>query len=207
MCGIAGLFNCDAIDASSILSRLSHRGPDGDGSMEIGAGSHLFHTRLSIIDLSDAGHQPMRDARSGNVIVFNGEIYNFRELRRELDDGEPWESHSDTEVILRAWRRWGVDSLPKLRGMFAFALWDASSRALFLARDRLGIKPLYFARRGTSFAFASEMRALLATGIVEKRVDPASLGEYLRYQSAVGAGCLVAGARMLEPGVALTVGP
>jgi asparagine synthase (glutamine-hydrolysing) len=166
----------------------------------------LLHTRLAIIDLSEAGAQPMRDPATGNVITFNGEIYNFRSLRDELTEpDEPWQSHSDTEVILRAWRRWGLDCLTRLRGMYAFALWDAASRKLFLARDPFGIKPLYWARRGRTVGFASEIRAILAMGIVDGRVDPARVAEFLRWQSAVGQGAIVEGVEMVEPGGVVVV--
>jgi hypothetical protein len=135
------------------------------------------------------------------------EIYNFRSLRDELTEpDEPWQSHSDTEVILRAWRRWGLDCLTRLRGMYAFALWDAASRKLFLARDPFGIKPLYWARRGRTVGFASEIRAILAMGIVDGRVDPARVAEFLRWQSAVGQGAIVEGVEMVEAGGVVVVG-
>ena len=146
----------------------------------------LGHTRLAIIDLSDAGSQPMTlTTDNGNTlhITFNGEIYNHADVRRQLDPNG-WRSHSDTEVIVRAYARWGPGCLSRLRGMFAFAIWDSHRQELFLARDRLGIKPLYYATtQPGQFTFASEVRALLASGRVARRLDVDGLLGYLTYQS------------------------
>src|ERR1700685_2560116 len=177
MCGIFGILTRDGSNSGNILENavrsLSHRGPDDSGTVIIETNSDgnrqlgFAHTRLSIIDLSPQGHQPMQDAVSGNWIVFNGEIYNFRELRAELEAaGNHFKSHSDTEVILAAYRTWGADSFVRLRGMFAFALWDKARQTLLLVRDPMGIKPLYYYDGGQSFLFASEVRTLLKTGLV-----------------------------------------
>jgi asparagine synthase (glutamine-hydrolysing) len=148
----------------------------------------------------------MVDPITGNRIVYNGEVYNFRELRRQLGaDAEPWQSKSDTEVILRAYRKWGRDCLSRLRGMFAFSLWDAGRRELFLARDRLGIKPLYYYAGENVFLFASEVRALLASGLVPRRIDATALWQYLAYQSVPAPRTMIEGVRMLPPGSWLTV--
>ncbi len=171
MCGIFGVLSRAGRLTDGLLERaarsLAHRGPDDsgivivetspDGKLQLG----FAHTRLSIIDLSPQGHQPMQDASTGNWIVFNGEIYNFRELRAELEAaGAGFQSHSDTEVILAAYRAWGADSFARLRGMFALALWDKSRQTLLLARDPMGIKPLYYCESGKAFSFASEVRTL-----------------------------------------------
>ena len=159
-----------------------HRGPDDQGVVRCGAGVVLGNTRLAIIDTSAAGHQPMRDPVTGNWITYNGETYNFRELRRELD-GEAWGSNTDTEVVLRAYRKWGTDAFRRLRGMFALAIWDELRQTLVLARDPLGIKPLYYYVNGSRLLFASELRALLASGVVPRRLSESQrelLAEYAK---------------------------
>ncbi|MCK6473362.1 MAG: asparagine synthase (glutamine-hydrolyzing) [Planctomycetes bacterium] len=162
---------------------LAHRGPDGEGLWH---DTHcaLGFRRLKVIDLSPAGDQPMANEDGTLRVVFNGEIYNFRELRAELEkSGHAFRSKSDTEVLLHGYEQWGIDALlPKLRGMFAFALWDAPKRRLVLARDPLGVKPLYFAERGDSVLFASEPKALFATGLVEAEIDPVAVHEALTYR-------------------------
>jgi asparagine synthase (glutamine-hydrolysing) len=183
MCGIVGILAFKTSIPDGVLERatasLAHRGPDDSGTillkqanpeMEIGLG----HRRLAIIDLSPLGHQPMRDPMTGNWIIYNGEIYNFIELRRQLEDvGVEFKSHSDTEVILLAYRVWGEPCVARLRGMFAFGLWDESKKRLLLARDPMGIKPLYYYQSAKCFVFASEVRTLLSTGLVRaKRIQP-----------------------------------
>lgn len=223
MCGIAGILSIKsesgsgAADATPALDaviermneRLLHRGPDDNGTSVFrsnGVGVALAHTRLSILDLSPAGHQPMRDARTGNQITFNGEIYNFREVRERLEPNpQEWRSESDTEVILRAYERWGRDCVHHLRGMFAFALWDESRRELFIARDRLGIKPLYYFSAPGCFLFGSEVRALLESGLVPRKLDRIALWEYLGYQSVPAPRTLIEGVRALGPGCWMTV--
>src|SRR5580765_3394930 len=155
MCGIMGVITCDGSLSPDLLEKatrtLAHRGPDDAGTVIIDGGGPepsqigFAHTRLSIIDLSPLGHQPMQDPATGNWIVFNGEIYNFRELRRDLAaTGAEFRSQSDTEVVLAAYRVWGEECWLRLRGMFAFALWDAQRKRLLFARDPMGIKPLYY---------------------------------------------------------------
>ena len=215
MCGIFGIVGRDAHIAEGILERgtdsLAHRGPDDSGTIllrasipgpvEIGLGSR----RLAILDLSPLGHQPMHDAESGNWIIYNGEIYNFLDVRGELERaGVAFVGHSDTEVLLRAYARWGEKSLTKFRGMFAFAIWDARQHRLFIARDPMGIKPLYYAQAGPYFLFASEVRTLLGTGLIPRRLDPAGLLNYLTFGSAYDPLTLVEGIRALPPGHTLT---
>ena len=215
MCGIFGIVARDARIPVGMLERgtqsLAHRGPDDSGTIllhdsvpgpvEIGLGSR----RLAILDLSPLGHQPMHDAETGNWIIYNGEIYNFREVRHDLEkSGSSFVSHSDTEVVLKAYARWGEECLTKFRGMFAFALWDARRHRLFIARDPMGIKPLYYAQAGSYFVFASEVRTLLGTGLVQPRIDPAGLVNYLTFGSAYDPLTLVEGVHALPPGHSLT---
>jgi asparagine synthase (glutamine-hydrolysing) len=212
MCGIAGAIGrvdervVEAVERAS--TALAHRGPDGAGvwssSADPGAPrAHFAHRRLAIIDLSADAAQPMHDPLSGNVLCFNGEIYNYRELRAELErDGAPLRTQSDTEVLLRAYSRWGVECLQRLRGMFAIALYDARERRVLLARDRLGEKPLYYAPTsgGNALLFASEVRALLATGLVERRVSTDALATYLWSGYVYGPQSIVEGVRELPAG-------
>ena len=169
MCGIAGLLNSNAgsgAAAVALMSRLlAHRGPDDHGVYEdVAAGVALAHNRLSIIDLSPAGRQPMFNEDGKVVLVFNGEIYNFQELREALvRAGHIFTSRTDSEVLVHGYEEWGEDIVTRLCGMFAFAIWDGRKRELFLARDAMGIKPLYFWRSSSGgFYFASEIKAFLA---------------------------------------------
>jgi asparagine synthase (glutamine-hydrolysing) len=212
MCGIFGIIARNARIPDGILERgtksLAHRGPDDsgtvllrDGSIEIGLGDR----RLAILDLSPLAHQPMHDPKTGNWIVYNGEIYNFRDLHRELEQaGQSFVSHSDTEVLLYAYSRWGHACLQKFRGMFAFAIWDAGRHSLFLARDPMGIKPLYFVKTDQYFVFASEVRTLLGTGLVPRKIDHAGLVNYLTFGSAYDPLTLIEGVRSLRAGHTLT---
>jgi asparagine synthase (glutamine-hydrolysing) len=215
MCGIFGIVGKNARVAPEALERgtqsLAHRGPDDSGtillqaatpdSIEIGLGNR----RLAILDLSPLAHQPMHDPESGNWIVYNGEIYNFRDVRTELEQsGTRFVSHSDTEVLLKAYAHWGEQCLAKFRGMFAFAIWDARLHRLFLARDPMGIKPLYYVEAGPYFLFASEVRTLLGTGLVPRKVDHAGLINYLTFGSAYDPLTLLQGVRALPPGHTLT---
>ncbi len=213
MCGIAGIVRAPgdappegALDALS--DALRHRGPDDSGRhVDVAAGVALVHRRLSIIDLSAAGRQPMTSA-SGRVLVYNGEVYNFRALRRELETlGHVFTSRTDSEVVLRAFETWGVECLARLQGMFALALWSPRDATLWLARDPLGMKPLYWAELpGGGLAFASEASALLRVPGVRARVDRASLEQYLDlgYVFDREATSLL-GVRKLPPGHALAV--
>jgi asparagine synthase (glutamine-hydrolysing) len=214
MCGIAGAWVQEATpDAAravvdAMVGALGHRGPDGRGAWVTptpgGGAIALGHTRLSIIDLSEAGRQPM--TRGPLTATYNGEIYNYRELRDDLGATRtPWTSDSDTEVLLAAFARWGDQALDRLDGMFAYGIWDDENKRLRLGRDRLGVKPLYFHRGPRHFVFASEIRALLASGLVPRRLDRASLWHYLGYQSAPTPATLVEGVRLLGPGHVMDV--
>src|SRR5262245_56508999 len=207
MCGIAGF---SGRFERALLDRMNgaqvHRGPDDSGTVylereEIG----LAHRRLSIIDLSPAGHQPM-EASCGDLIVFNGEIYNYRELRAELAaDGVELRSHSDTEVLLHLYRRDGVEMLSRLNGMFAFALWDAREHRLFLARDGMGVKPLYFAETPRGFLFASELKALLLEPSLDRSLDPRAIQQHLAFLWSASPRTVLGSVRKLEPGWSLLV--
>lgn len=206
MCSISGVFG--AADRMRIVSRMnaaqSHRGPDDEGVAECGPRVVLANTRLAIIDTSVAGRQPMHDPLSGNWITYNGETYNFRELKRELD-GEAWGSNTDTEVVLRAYRKWGTDAFRRLRGMFALGIWDQDRQTLVLARDPLGIKPLYYYAVGNQLLFASELRALLASGLVPRRLSVAGVDSYLACGAVQSPLTIVEGIRQLLPGHCLEV--
>jgi asparagine synthase (glutamine-hydrolysing) len=212
MCGINGIFGLADREKSGSAIRLmnqalSHRGPDDEGVYEDEYIS-LGHRRLAIIDLSPAGHQPFFSFDKRYCIVYNGELYNFRELRFELQRiakdslhfAYPFSTQSDTEVILAAYMRWGKDCVKHFNGMFAFAVWDIQKQELFIARDRLGIKPLYYYSRNKMFLFSSELRALLRTGIVPRRADPEGLIDYLRYQTVHAPRTIIQGVGMLMPG-------
>lgn len=210
MCGIAGIL-CQG-DLTPIIHKmvatLNHRGPDDRGE-HIAQDIALGNTRLAIIDLSPAGHMPMHDPRTGNWITFNGEIYNFQIVRQELEaHGLIFNSGTDTEVVLKAYQKWGVACVERLRGMFAFAIWDAARRELFLARDRVGEKPLYYVEDVAQrrFLFASEIRTLLATDLVEPRLDRTTLSVYLHNGFAVAPRTFLHSARSLMPGCWMRVG-
>ncbi len=209
MCGIAGYLSsatpAGADLVADMAARIAHRGPDGAESwVDEAAGVALAHRRLAVIDLSDAGRQPMVSADGRLILVFNGEIYNHRDLRAELLAAgwpEPWRGHSDTEVLLAALQVWGVAAtLPRLNGMFAFALWDRERRVLTLARDRLGEKPLYYGRSGGSFLFGSELKALTAHPDWQGRIDRDVLGLYLRHGYVPDPHCIWEGMSKLPPG-------
>jgi asparagine synthase (glutamine-hydrolysing) len=210
MCGIAGLWSAVAtptplnVLARRMADRLVHRGPDDAGEWsDEDRGIALAQRRLSIVDLSPAGHQPMHSASGRYVIVFNGEIYNHRELRAQLDAGAPreWRGHSDTEVLLAAIDAWGLDAaLVATVGMFAFALWDRQDRRLTLARDRLGEKPLYYGRVGAGLAFASELKAIRALTPTAPAVDEDAVVLFLRHGYVPAPYCIYRGFRKIEPG-------
>ncbi|MDP2169764.1 MAG: N-acetylglutaminylglutamine amidotransferase [Rhodocyclaceae bacterium] len=211
MCGIAGELRFDGAppDRAAVermSARLARRGPDADGYWQAGAVA-FAHRRLAIIDLSDHSRQPMVDATAGLVLVFNGTIYNYPELRTALLDlGHAFHSDGDTEVILRAYAQWGAACVDRLHGMFAFAIWDSARQQLFLARDRLGIKPLYFARTEKFFRFASNSQALLAAGGVDTGIDAVALHHQFSLHSVVPAPCtILKGIRKLEQGTTLTL--
>lgn len=189
MCGIAGIFTEAGSERQSLLSKLDalvaalrHRGPDDSGIWAASNGAAgLAHVRLSIMDLSSAGHQPMQTPDGSLRISFNGEIYNFRELRTDLErEGVTFQTQTDTEVLLRLYERDGTAMLDRLRGMFAFAIWDERRQCCFLARDPLGIKPLYYTLQDGSLAFASEMHALQSAGLACKELDAGALVRYFQ---------------------------
>ena len=212
MCGIAGILGPGA--TPELVRRMTdaqrHRGPDDEGIVTLATGPGgpdlvLGHRRLAILDLSPAGHQPMQDRVAGNWTVFNGEIFNHLEIRREL--GEEFASTCDTETLLRAYARWGHESVHHFRGMFAFAIWDPSKRELFLCRDRLGIKPLYYTQVGPNFLFASEIRALLATGLVPRRLDRQGMNGFLAFGNVPEPGTILQDVRLLPAGHWMRVTP
>ena len=205
MCGIAGIFNLNGEPVSPVLLRkmtdaIAHRGPDGEGFYTdsfIGLG----HRRLAIIDLSPAGHQPMATAQNQYVITYNGEVYNFQELRTELEAlGHQFRSRSDTEVVLYAYKEWGAKCLDKFNGHFAFAVWDKTKQELFLARDRYGTKPLYYTFASPYFIFASEQKAILAHPAVKREIDPEALLEYFTFQNLFTDKTLLKGIKLFPAG-------
>ncbi|MHB9074060.1 MAG: asparagine synthase (glutamine-hydrolyzing) [Desulfobaccales bacterium] len=205
MCGICGLLgNPTNVARQEMLRSLNHRGPDDQGEYEVQSSQGMLwfgHRRLSIQDPSPAGRQPMTTRDGRFVIVFNGEIYNFKEIRRELEGyGYRFKSHSDTEVILAAWDKWGLDALPRFRGMFAWALWDRKEQCLWLVRDRIGEKPLYYTQQPDRLLFSSEIRSLLASGVVERRIDADGLDSFLTFGSVSQPYTMVKDVRCLLPG-------
>ena len=214
MCGIWGAVNCaDEWRAERAVQAMHHRGPDDHGVYASAKPLPvlLANTRLAILDLSAAGHQPMSTPDSRYTIVYNGEVYNFRELRRQLADiGHHFRSDTDTEVILHAYAEWGEACLEHLRGMFAFAIWDAREARLFAARDRLGVKPLYYALLGepgtesAGLAFGSELKALIASGLVEPRLNYPALHHYLSFYAVPSPYTMLEGVEALPPGHCLT---
>ncbi|MEK7271175.1 MAG: asparagine synthase (glutamine-hydrolyzing), partial [Planctomycetota bacterium] len=210
MCGIAGIL--DAGGAAVLHSHLSpmaaamrHRGPDDEGvwsERSIG----LAHRRLSVIDLSSRGHQPMSNDDGTLWISYNGEVYNFPSLSVELKTkGFSFKSRTDTEVVLKAYEAWGTEAFAKFNGMFALAIWDGRRRTLVLARDRYGVKPLYWTRAGNRFLFASEIKALLAVPGVSRKANLQALSEYFCFQNLYGEETLFEGIRLLSPGTVMEV--
>lgn len=188
MCGIAGIFNLNGEPVSPVLLRkmtdaIKHRGPDSEG-FYVDSFVGLGHRRLSIIDLSRAGHQPMITEDKQFAITYNGEIYNFQDLKAELENlGHKFRSRTDTEVILQAYVQWGANCIHKFNGMFAFAIWDKTRQELFLARDRYGIKPLYYTFVGTTLIFASEQKAIIKHPAVHQEIDLEGVIEYFTFQN------------------------
>jgi asparagine synthase (glutamine-hydrolysing) len=210
MCGIAGILHLDGAPASpAVLNRMTdiiaHRGPDGEGHF-VDGNLGLGHRRLAIIDLSPAGHQPMMTSDGRFVISFNGEIYNFQELRIELETlGWAFHSRTDTEVLLKGYAQWGHGVLDRLNGMFAFAMWDRRERTLVLARDRYGIKPLYYGQFGSTFLFASEVKAMREHPDFRRGMDLEALLEYFTFQNLFTDRTLFEGVRLLPAGCVLTI--
>ncbi|MFZ5818736.1 MAG: asparagine synthase (glutamine-hydrolyzing) [Chloroflexota bacterium] len=210
MCGIIGVFNFNGEPVAGqnlqkMAAAIAHRGPDGDGVYldgQIGLG----HRRLAIIDLSPAGKQPMFSEDGQYVLIYNGEIYNFRELRSELEElGYRFRSRADSEVLLYAYAGWGEMALDRLNGMFAFAIWDRRRQQLFLARDRYGIKPLYYAVCGQTFLFGSETKAILAHPAYQPALDKEALLEYFTFQNLFTDRTFLSGVRLLPSGTYLRV--
>ena len=207
MCGVVGIWAPNGSRQSiygqlaSAVASLRHRGPDDSGIWLNDCGVGLGHTRLSIIDLSASGHQPMVSADGRYVVVFNGEIYNFAELRDELASaGHTFVGTSDTEVILHAYREWGSDAVHRFIGMFAIAIWDAQECSLELIRDRIGVKPLYFGWHDGTLCFASELRALVRFTHWQPEISSESLGEFLQYGYISADRCIYGGIQKLLPG-------
>jgi len=210
MCGIAGIYapgralSGDAVEP--LIASMAHRGPD-DRGIEVLANQTLVfgHLRLSILDLSPLGHQPMATPDRRTWIVYNGEIYNFREVREVLRSlGWQFRSESDTEVILAAYRQWGLDAIQRFCGMFAFALWDGTREVLHLCRDRFGVKPLYYCVSGGALAFASESKALNRSGHTARRVNPVSVAEFLQYGYISAPRSIFVDVHTVRPGTVVT---
>jgi asparagine synthase (glutamine-hydrolysing) len=212
MCGIAGILlkrreggDDEERRVGSALARMRHRGPDDEGMCR-SSGAVLGHRRLSILDLTPAGHQPMQSGDGRLHCSFNGEIYNYLELRAELvARGRTFHTGTDTEVLLAAFTEWGVEAIPRFRGQFAIALWDAARRRLVLARDRVGEKPLHYWRDGERVAFASEIKALLELLPSRPPLSPDSINAYLHYQYVIEPETPLAGVRKLPAGSVLEI--
>ncbi len=210
MCGIAGVYSASGRDHRDVVRRmidvLAHRGPDDDAIWAEGPAT-LGHRRLAIIDLTDGGAQPMLDGAGRYVLTYNGEVFNYLELRAELEaEGVVFRSTSDSEVLVEAFARWGEDCLPRLNGMFAFVVYDRQRRRLFCARDRLGVKPLVYSWDGRTFAFASEHKALVAGGAASGRPSPEAVYEYVARGYTTGGRSFYADVVALEPGCFLWMG-
>ncbi len=210
MCGICGILPYDNIKPEILKSTLQkmnaamfHRGPDNEGVF-IDEHIALGHKRLSIIDLSEAANQPMSTPDKQLTVVFNGEIYNYQQIRSQLKH-YPFTSQSDTEAILAAYKTWGIDCIKRFNGMFAFALWNMPERKLYIVRDRLGIKPLYYYKEDNIFLFASEIRSLLQSKMVARKADKQSLYEYIGFQTVHSPKTIIKNIKMLEPGHYLSI--
>lgn len=205
MCGIAGIFNLNGEPVSQVILRkmtdsIAHRGPDGEG-FYIDSFIGLGHRRLAIIDLSPAGHQPMATEDGNYIITYNGEVYNFQELRVELESfGHMFRSKTDTEVVLKAYVQWREDCVKRFNGMFAFAIWDKTSQELFIARDRYGIKPLYYTIIGPTLIFGSEQKAIIAHPKVQRKLDMEGLVEYFTFQNIFTDRTLFKGIKIFPSG-------
>ena len=217
MCGIAGFLDFEKTEQPenpgrilrTMLDSIRHRGPDDRGYEIIqnknGPILHLGHQRFSIIDLSPRGHQPMSNDDKTLWISTNSEIYNFRELREELSENYHFHSQSDTEVLLRSYEYWGLNCLEKFRGMFAFSIWDSKTQSLILVRDRLGIKPLYYLTLKNKFLFASEVRALLASGLSDLKINHSGLYHFLSFGHLKSPKTLAGNIQELPPGHYLVI--
>ena len=205
MCGVAGVIRLDGgnIEPSlltSMTDAIAHRGPDGEGQW-IEGNVGIGHRRLSIIDLSETGHQPMVDASNRFVLSYNGEVYNFKELRTELEKlGHRFRGKSDSEVVLISFAEWGTSAFIKFNGMFALSIWDRKERVLTLARDRYGIKPLYHSEQSGVFSFGSEQKAIVANPAFSRTVNSAALLEYFTFQNIFTDQTLLEDMKILKAG-------
>src|ERR1700730_5422893 len=201
MCGLSGILHLrkQVVDPA-VIHRMSdsiaHRGPDADG-FYIKDEIALGHRRLSIIDLSASANQPMFDHSGRYALIFNGEIYNFLEVKNRLHY-YPFQTKSDSEVILAAYSKWGAACLDHLQGMFVFVIWDTQQHELFIARDRMGVKPLYYYQNDQYFLFASEVRALLQSGLVPAKLDHAAVEDFLELQSIPFPNSIIENVKQLE---------
>lgn len=207
MCGIAGIIGTNSNKrVQEMLNLLKHRGPDARGIWKSNRELSLGHVRLSINDLTEAGNQPMFSEDGSIVLVANGEIYNYLELRKELESkGIKFNSNSDSEVIIHAWKTWKHKCFQMFNGMFAFALFDHENNELILARDRMGIKPLYYSELNDEFIFSSEIKSIVAVMKSKSEIDPIGLNQYLTYQNYFGQRSLYKGVKLLLPGHYLTI--
>lgn len=208
MCGIAGILSLSdnpvpAQFLPGLMDALRHRGPDAEGTY-ITDRIALGHRRLSIIDLSTAANQPMADSSGRYRLVFNGELYNFRDVKQKLK-GYPFSTNSDSEVLVAAYAAWGPACLAEFAGMFAFAVWDEQEKSLFIARDRMGVKPLYYFRNDNYLLFSSEVRALLQSGMVPRKLNEAAVADYLHYQSVSSPFSVIQDVYQLEAGCWLLI--
>jgi asparagine synthase (glutamine-hydrolysing) len=209
MCGIVGKYNLNQESVSPELikrmcDKLIHRGPD-DSGIYVDGNVGLGHRRLSIIDLSESGHQPMSSQDKSIWITFNGEIYNFQELRKDLiSKGYSFKSHTDTEVIIYLYQEYKEKCLDYIRGMFAFAIWDKNEERLFLARDRIGKKPLFYFNDGKTFIFASEIKSILEDQTVSKEMNYEAFYDYFKYLYIPHPKTIYKNIYKLEPGHYLT---
>jgi asparagine synthase (glutamine-hydrolysing) len=212
MCGIAGVLERSGEPvAPELLKRMgdaiAHRGPDGEGQYSDGVVG-LANRRLAIIDPHPEGDQPLTDASRDWVITYNGEVYNYRDLRAELERlGRRFRTRTDTEVVLNAYAEWGPKALERFNGMFAFAIWDRQRRELFLARDRYGVKPLYYADLPGTFLFGSEIKSMLEHPALSPKLSLPHLLEYFTFQNIFTDGTLFAGVKMFPAGHHMTIGP
>ena len=203
MCGIAGIIGIEDTERTGsalqkMLNKMAHRGPDNE-AMFVESGVGLGHRRLSILDLSEAGNQPMADPTGRYQIILNGEVYNYKEIRSHLKRKEYF-TGTDTETLLAAYIEKGPDCLELFNGMFTIAIWDREEQTCFIARDRLGIKPLYYFWREGVLVFGSEVRGVLASELVPRKLNRAVLGEYLAYQTVMAPSTLVEGVMLMKAG-------
>jgi asparagine synthase (glutamine-hydrolysing) len=203
MCGITGILHFQQLSdpqsrVKNMTDALAHRGPDAEGFYHDPCIS-MGHRRLSIIDLSDAANQPFHDPNGRYVLIFNGEIYNYRELRQKLSN-YPYHTSSDTEVLMAAFTQWGISCVDHLKGMFAFAVWDKTAESLWLVRDRMGVKPIYYFQENGLLAFSSEKRALLTSGIISKKINHKAIADYLSFQSSGYPDTMIEGIQKLKAG-------